>query len=167
MSLALVVVEENTWRTVQLANHHSFSAVDNKGTVVGHQRYGTEINLLLFNIPNVLGATVLVHIVDYEPHRDLDWRLIGHPPLQTLIHIILGSANAVADKLERGSTTKVANGEDPLKNALQTLVDAFIRIRFPLQKPFIGLSLHLYKVWDLDYVFDLAKTLPYSIVIGQ
>ena len=167
MGLAFVVVEENTWRTVQLTNHHPFSAVDNEGTVVGHQRYGTEINLLLFNIPNVLGATVLVHIVDHEPHRDLDWCLVRHPPLQTLFHIILDSADAVADKLERGSPTKVANGKDPFKDALQTFVYAFIGIHFLLQKPFIGLPLHLYKVWDLDYVFDLAKTLPHSIVIGQ
>ena len=137
MGLALVVVKENTWRTVQLAHHHPFSAIDNKGTIVGHQRYGAEINLLLFNIPNVLSATFLVHIVDHEPHCDLDWRFIRHPPLQTLIHIILGSANAVANKLERSSPTKISNGEDPLKNALQTFVDAFIRIHFLLQKPFI------------------------------
>jgi len=38
VDLGLVMVNEQTGRTVQLAHHHPLGAIDNEGAVLGHQR---------------------------------------------------------------------------------------------------------------------------------
>ncbi len=167
MGFTLIMVEKDARRAVQLTYHHPFRAIDDKGTIFGHQRYGAEIDLLFLDIANVLDATLFLHIVDHQAHSDLEWGLVGHPSLQTLFDIVLDPTNGIADEFQGRRSTEVANREDSFEYALETFVDAFIGIHLFLQKPFIGLSLHLYQVGDLDYLLDLAKILPHTILIGQ
>ncbi len=50
VSLAAIVVEEYTRRTVKLGNNHALGTINNKGTVFGHQRDFSHIDFLLFDI---------------------------------------------------------------------------------------------------------------------
>ena len=76
--------EEDTRRTVELGNDHPLGAVDDEGAGVGHQGKLTEVELLLFDIPN-LPRSVLLGIegdeAEGQPQRDL----VGHPTLATLL----------------------------------------------------------------------------------
>ena len=167
MGFSFIMVEKDSRRAMQLTNHHPLGAIDDEGAVICHQRYGAEVNLLLFDIPNVFGTGIFIHIVNDEPHRYLDGCLISHSALQTLLDIIFDTPNGVTDKLQGGCTAEVADREDSFEDSLQSLVDPFVRINLLLQKPFVGLSLHFDEIWDFNYFLYLAETLPDSIVIGQ
>ena len=50
VSLAFIVVEEHTGRTVQLGHDYTFGTVDHEGTVFGHQGNLTHVDLLFADI---------------------------------------------------------------------------------------------------------------------
>ncbi len=62
MGLALVVIEENTGRTVQLTDNDPLGTVDDKCTIFGHQRDFAEIDLLFLDIADRLYTGLLVDI---------------------------------------------------------------------------------------------------------
>ena len=64
MGFALVMIEKNTRRAVQLTDDHPLGPVDDKRALFGHQGNRTEINLLFFDVADVGYARLLVDIVD-------------------------------------------------------------------------------------------------------
>src|SRR5262249_22869769 len=66
MGLALVVVEEHTWRAVHLRNDHAVGAGDIEAAVLSHARViAYAVVLLLYNLHR-LGARPLVDNEHYE-----------------------------------------------------------------------------------------------------
>ena len=47
--LALVVLKEHPWRTVQLGHDHTLGAIDDEGALVSHQGHFTHVDLLLLD----------------------------------------------------------------------------------------------------------------------
>jgi hypothetical protein len=56
--LPLVVIEEHTGRAVQLADDDALGPVDDERAVLGHQRDLAEVDLLLLDVADRLGAPV-------------------------------------------------------------------------------------------------------------
>src|SRR5262249_6079544 len=56
--LALVVVEEDARRAMQLADDDALGTVDDEGTGVGHERDLAEVDLLLLDVANQALATL-------------------------------------------------------------------------------------------------------------
>src|SRR5271170_848989 len=74
---------------MQLRNDDAFGAVDDEGTVLGHQRNFTEENFLLFNIANRFVPGLRIFVVDREANRDLQRSRVRHAPLFALRHLVL------------------------------------------------------------------------------
>jgi hypothetical protein len=153
------MVDEDARAAVQLADHHPFGAVDDKGAPRGHKGQGSEIDLLLLDVADGLGLGLLVHVKDHQADRELEGGLVGHAPGQALLHIILGLAELVADILQRGGAGKVLDGKDALENPLQPQILTLRWRDIRLQKPLIRLFLHVDQVGDVDDFLDLAEIL--------
>ncbi len=50
MGLALIMIEEYARGAVQLRNHNTLGAVNDKGAIFSHQGYFTHVDFLLFDV---------------------------------------------------------------------------------------------------------------------
>ena len=57
MRLALIMVEEDTGRAVQLRDNDTLGPINNESAILGHQRHFTHVHFLFFYIPDDLLAT--------------------------------------------------------------------------------------------------------------
>ncbi len=71
VSLALVVVKEHAWRSVHLRNDNTLGTIHNEGTLVGHQRDVTKINILFLDVLDRLGTRVLIGFEHDQTQLDL------------------------------------------------------------------------------------------------
>src|SRR5262249_49824412 len=141
VGLALVVIVEHTGRPVELRHHHALGPVDDEGPVVGHQRDLAEVDLLLLDVANGLGAGLLVDVPDHQADHHLDGRGVGHAALTALGHVVLGLLEVVRHELERAGFREVLDREDALEDTLQPDVLALIDRDVLLQKLFVALLL--------------------------
>ena len=68
VGLAFIVVENNTRRSMQLRNDNALSPINNKGTVICHQRDFAEVDFLLADIFNRLVSRFF--IIDNQANAD-------------------------------------------------------------------------------------------------
>jgi hypothetical protein len=90
VGLALVVIEEHAGRAVQLRDHDALGAVDDEGAVLRHQRDLTEVDLLLLDVADRLGAGLVVDVPDDQAHDHLDRRGERHAAGAALVLVVLG-----------------------------------------------------------------------------
>ncbi len=64
VGLTFVTVKEDARATVQLRNDNTLGTVDNKGTVVGHERNFAHVDFLFFNVFD--GAFWRFALVDHQ-----------------------------------------------------------------------------------------------------
>ena len=76
-------------RAVELADDDALGAVDDEGPVLGHQRDVAEVDLLLLDVADGLGAGLRVLVPDHEADRDLQGNREGHAPLLALVDVVL------------------------------------------------------------------------------
>jgi hypothetical protein len=109
MGLALVVIEEHTWRTVELGNNNTLGTIDNEGTVLGHQGHFAHVDFLLFNVlDRLVGRFLIVNDkADLHPQR----RCIGYAPKLAFLDIKNRLANTITDVFERGIARVTDNRE--------------------------------------------------------
>ena len=157
VDLGLVMVNEQTGRAVQLAHHHPLGAIDNEGAVLGHQRQGAEINLLLLDVPDGLGLGIRTQIVDHQAHPYLHGHFKGHAPLLAFVHVVLGVSQAVLDELQGADAGKIPDGKDALEDSLEAVVRARSRFHIFLQETMVGLFLHLDEIRNVHHPLDLAE----------
>ena len=98
--LALVVIEEHARRTVQLRHDDALGAVDNKRTVIGHQRHFAEINFLLANVLDRLRRAAGFLVIDDKAHEHANWRRVGQAAHLTFFDVKYRLAQAIAHVLE-------------------------------------------------------------------
>src|SRR5580700_4711809 len=82
-------LEENSGRTVQLADDHALGPIDDECAVLGHQRNIAEENFLLFNVANGLRPGIGIFVVNGQTNGDFQRRGIGHAALLAFVHVIL------------------------------------------------------------------------------
>ena len=154
--LAAVVIEEGAGRAVKLADDNTLGAVDDEGTVVGHQRDFAEVDLLFLHVADGANACVLIEIPDDEPDADLDRRSIVHAARDALVDIILGLLEPVLDELKRAVLVVVLDGEDGLEDSLEADIFA-LRLGIGLQELLVGALLDVDKVGNLHMPVEACE----------
>ena len=158
--LALVVVEEDAGRALQLRHHDAFGAVDDEGALLRHQRQLAEIDFLLADLADGLGLGLLVVVDDLEAKRDLERNGVGHSAVVTLLYRVLRIPEVVAVKLECRVAVVVGDGEYGPEDGLQPDLLPPLGQDVLLEKLLVRLLLDLDEVRDLDDRRDLAEVLP-------
>src|SRR5207247_3558623 len=74
---------------MELAHYDAFSAIDDEGAVVGHQRNLAEEDLFFLDVTDRLLAGVLVGVPDRQANLDLEWDREGHRFFLTLLLRVL------------------------------------------------------------------------------
>ncbi|MNG97286.1 hypothetical protein D3C79_563950 [compost metagenome] len=157
VSLATVVVEEHTRRTVQLGNDHTLGTVDNEGTVLSHQGDFTHVDFLLFDVLDRFVRRFLVE--DDQAHLDPQWDREGHATQDTFLHIEGGFAQAIAYVLQ-GSIAGVADDREyRFEGRVQADVAELILGCSRLQEFAIRIQLDGQEVRHIHDVRQLAKVL--------
>jgi len=134
MGLAEVVLEEHARGTVQLRDDNALGAVNDKGTVVGHERNLAHVHFLLLDVTHGLGAGALVLVEHHQAQQHAQRRGVDQPALLALLHVKPRGAETVADELERGVAIVRLDREHRLERRLQALVDALLRRHLRLQR---------------------------------
>ncbi len=155
MRFDLVLIKKDPGGAMELADDHPFRPIDNECPILRHQGNFTEIDLLLLHRLDALGFRLLIHVPNDQADGHLDWSSVGHSPEETLLHVILGLGQPVADKFERSRLIKIFDRENSLKDSLKSDRFPFLRIRIGLQKFFVGSLLNLDQVGDIKHLFDL------------
>ena len=62
MRLALVMVEEHAGAAMHLGDNDAFSAIDDEGAVIGHERHIAHIDILFLDVAHRTAAGFLIHI---------------------------------------------------------------------------------------------------------
>ena len=156
--LALVVVEEDARRAVELRDDDPLGAVHHERPVLGHERDLAEVDLLLLHVLDRARAALGIDVPDHELHRDLERRGEGHAALMALVDVVLGLAERVAHELERRRLVEVLDREDGLEDRLQPLVLALPRAATSrLQELLVRPLLDVDQVRDVDDLLDAAE----------
>ncbi len=157
MRLAAIMIEKHARRPVHLADDHALGAVDNKGTIAGHQRHVTHVHVLLLDIEHGAGFAVLVHFKHDQAQRDAHRRCIGHAALAALVDVVFWLFQFIMHEIKLGSAGEIADR----KHRTQRLFEArnITGGRIGAQKLLIALALHLDQVGHLHDFADLAKAL--------
>src|SRR5262249_32459392 len=88
IALARSRFEKYSWTTVQLADDNALRTIDDERAVLCHQRDFAEIDLLLFDVTNRLGAGIGVLVENRKTNDDLQWRCIGHAALLAFRNVV-------------------------------------------------------------------------------
>lgn len=139
VGLATVVVEEHTRRAVQLRDDDALGAVDDEGTVVGHQRDFAQIDLLLLHVLDGLGRRLAV--VDHQAHGHAQRRAIAHATLTAFTLVKHRLTQLIAHVFERGIAAVAGNREHRLQCRVQTEVLTLVRLHVFLQEFAVGIDL--------------------------
>src|SRR5713101_3273758 len=165
VALALVVVEERARGAVQLRDHHALGAVDDERAVLRHQRNLAEVDLLLLDVADRLGARLLVLVPDHQAHHHLDRGRVGHAPLVALVDVVLGLLQVVRDELQRAGLVEVLDGKDALEDALEPQVLALLGRRVGLEELVVAVLLDVDQVRDVDDLLDLREVLARTEIV--
>ena len=144
------MVEEHTRRTVHLRDDHTLGAVDDKGTLLGHQRDVAEIAFLLFHFLDRARARVLIDFEDDQLQPDLQRRLEGQVALHAFFDVELRRFELIGDVFERCPLGEVCDREDRFEDTAQAIIRALRRRGVHLKEVFVGLALHLDEVRHFD-----------------
>ena len=95
-------VEERARRPVELRHDDALGAVDDERAVLGHQRDVAEVDLLLLDVADRLGAGFRILVPDDQADGDLQRHGERHAALLALVHVVLqlqrdGVAADIAD----------------------------------------------------------------------
>jgi cell division protein FtsL len=143
VGLALVVIEEDAWRSVQLAHHNALRAVDDEGTGVGHQRNLAEIDFLLLNVAHHTLAA-FARVVDHELRGHLDRGRVGHSALTTFFGVVLRLLKVVTDEHKLACAVVVLDRKHAAKDRLQTNFHALVDRNVDLKELIVGRFLDIY-----------------------
>ena len=89
VTLARRRFEERARTAVQLAYNDAFGAVDDEGTVLGHQWDFPEVHFLFLDVADGLCPGVWILIEDGQPDDDLQRSRVGHPAFLAFGNVIL------------------------------------------------------------------------------
>ncbi len=123
MRFALVVVEEHTWRAMQLRHDDSLGTIDNKGAMVRHQRHLAEIDLLLTDVFDGLRGAARFLVIYNKPYEHTNWCRVSQATHLTFFDVKYRSAEAVTHILECRIARIADDRKYGLECSVQTSVD--------------------------------------------
>src|SRR5690606_1855958 len=169
MGFAFVVVEEHAGRAVQLGNDNPLSTVDNKGTVLGHERHFAHVHFLFFNIFNRLVGRFFV--IDDQTHFHPQRCGVGDATHLALFDVEWGLPQTIADVLQRRIAGETDNWKYRFERRVKTNILTVSRVYILLQEVTIGIQLYGQQVRHVHYSGKLAKIFTnsplLSIRVGQ
>ena len=89
VALARRRFKEHARTAMQLADDDALGSVDDERAVLGHQRNFAEVDFLLLDVANRLGAGVRILVENREADDDLQRRGIGHAAFLAFRHVVL------------------------------------------------------------------------------
>ena len=105
---------------MHLRNDHALSAVDDKRTLVCHQRDIAHKHVLFLDVVHGFRARGFVHVKYDQAQRRFYRRRVCQIALHALFDIVLRLRQFVLDKLQHAVAGKVADGENGFKYFFQT-----------------------------------------------
>ena len=152
---------------MKLANDHALGTVHCKRTGPGHEWDLSEVDLLLLDVRHTANIRLRVHVPDDQANGHLEGCRVGHAALATLLDVVLRLVERVGHELQRGAVTKVLDGEDALKDALETEVGALFCRDAELKELLVALTLDTDEVLSVEGSLGLAEVPAESEVVGK
>ena len=129
---------------MQLRDNNTLGAIDDKRTIIGHQRNFTEIDLLLFNVLNRFVGRFLV--VNHQPDSDPQRHRIGHAAELTLLDIKSGLTQDVVDVLKCCIACIANDREYRVESCMQAGILSITDSHTHLRKVFIRIELNCQQI---------------------
>src|SRR5262247_2222875 len=95
MSLSLVVFEENSRGTVELANDNPFGSINHECAVLGHQGNLTKVDFLFLHVFDAAGSGLRVDVPQDQLHRYFQRRSESHPSLVAFLYVVFRLSQSV------------------------------------------------------------------------
>ena len=160
VGFTFVGVKEDARTTVQLRNDNTLSTVDNKGTVVCHERYFAHVDFLFFNV--FYGAFRRFALVDHQAQFYAQRCGIGHATDLTFLNVKHRFAKAVADVLQLGITAVALNREYGTESSFQTILP----FRILLDKFLKRVKLDRKEIRYIQNLWTFTKILTNTFFLG-
>ena len=96
---------------MQLAHHHTLSAVDDKGSTAGHERQFSHVDALFLRAGLV-----------FQLEPDVERRAVGLPVTLGFQVGQLGLADLILDEIERDFLIVTGDGKDLAEDSLQAIL---------------------------------------------
>ena len=167
MGLALVMIEEDTGRTVQLRDDDALGAVDDEGAGLGHERQFAHVDFLLAHVLDDLGAGRSVLVVDHQPQQHAQGRGKGRAAQMTLALVEHWIAQAILDILQDGVARVALDGEHGLEGRMQPEIPAVLDRHIGLQELAIGVDLRRQQERDVQDTGTLAEVFADALLFGE
>ena len=160
VGLTFVTVKEDARATVQLRNDNTLGTVDNKGTVVGHERNFAHVDFLFFNVFD--GAFWRFALVDHQTQFYAQRCRISHATDLTFFNVKNRFAQTVADVLQLGITAVALNREYGTESSFQTILP----FRILLDKLLERVKLDRKEIWHIQNLWTFTKILTNTFFLG-
>ncbi|CSP90756.1 Uncharacterised protein [Shigella sonnei] len=160
MGFTFVGVKEDARTTVQLGNDNTLSTVDNKGTVVCHERNFAHVDFLFFNV--FYGAFRRFALIDHQTQFNAQRCGIGHATDLTFLDVKHRFAKAVADVLQLGITAVALNREYGTESSFQTILP----FRILLDKFLKRVKLDRKEIRYIQNLWTFTKILTNTFFLG-
>ena len=167
MGLALVMIEKYTRRTVHLADNHALGAIDDKSSIVGHQRHIAHIDVLLLDAQDRTGFGVFVNVKDHELQGHPQGRRVGHAALLAFLNVVFGRFEGVAHIFERRRIREIGYWKNRLQSRFEARGQPRFFAPFRIEELIEGTLLHRDKVWHRGGCLDQPEVFPHPLPIGK
>ena len=167
MGLALVVIEKDARRAMQLGDDDPLSAVDDEGAGLRHERQFAHVNLLLLDILDHLGAGRGLLVVDHQAQQHPQGRRVGRAAQVALTHVKGRLPEPIADILQHRVAGIALDRKHGLEGRMQPRVQTLLRRQVSLQELAIGLDLGGQEEGDVQDRRTLAEVFTDALFFGE
>ncbi len=160
MGFTLIAVKEDARATMQLRNNNALGTIDNKGTVIGHERNFAHVHFLFFDV--FYGAFRRFTFVDHQTQFDAQRCRIGHATNLTLFHVEDRLTQTVADVLQFRITAVALNREYGTERRFQTILAFGILLDELLER----VKLDRKEIRNIQNLWTFSKILTNAFFLG-
>ncbi len=105
---------------MHLRNNNTLGTIDDKGTMIGHERNIAHEHLLFLDVFDGFGASIFIDIEHDQTQRHLQGSCVGHIALLTFLNVEFWLFKMIFDEFQLCFTRKVVDRENRIKNRLQS-----------------------------------------------
>ena len=138
----LVMIKEDTRRTVQLGDNNPLGTIDNKSTIIRHQWHFTHENRFGFNHLLQFALVMIALVINSQTHPYPQRRGVSDASQLTFTHVKFRSAQFITDILQFNQPIMAYDRKNGRKGFMQTNISPFVRRNAFLQKITVRINLH-------------------------
>ena len=166
MRLTLVVLEENTGRTVQLTHDNAFAAVDDERSLFRHERDFAHVDVVFADFLDGAGFGGIT-VKNFELDAGAQCRAVGEPSQLAFSDVKLGLLQLVAEELQTGITVVARDREDGSEGCLQAVILTAFGLDIRLKEFFVAAKLHFQQGGHFKDARTRSKTLPNAFLFSE